>query len=160
MSDKLKRTVCIKPAKRGVSIKPGVERSGTPGSLIYDSRAREGVCREKRFLVLLCAFLVTRLVTRRKSPYFSHLTSYILLSARRRRAGYSVVSGFPRQIRQRDTESTARPGLNQVVLWLQRSRMSIETGCKHDPRSSGAQCFRHGAQVGLPFRSAGARRNL
>src|SRR2546425_11817259 len=31
----------------------------------------------------LCDFLVTR----RKSPYFSHLTSYSLLSARRRRAG-------------------------------------------------------------------------
>src|SRR2546422_6139888 len=35
------------------------------------------------FSLRLCAFLVTR----RKSPYFSHLTSYSLLSARRRRAG-------------------------------------------------------------------------
>jgi len=26
---------CVEPAKRGDSIKPGVERSGTPGSLEY-----------------------------------------------------------------------------------------------------------------------------
>jgi hypothetical protein len=31
---------------------------------------------------------------------------------------------------------------NQIVVWLQRSRMFIETGCVHDPRSRGAQCFR------------------
>src|SRR6185295_5784012 len=33
------------------------------------------------------------------------------------------------------------PGRNQVVLWLQRSQMFIETGYKHDPRSSGAPYF-------------------
>ncbi|GEM_PF-6383254 len=31
----------IEPAKRGDSVKPGVERSGTPGSLEYKGRARE-----------------------------------------------------------------------------------------------------------------------
>jgi hypothetical protein len=47
------------------------------------------------------------------------------------------------------------------VLRLQRGPMFIETGCEHDPRSSGAQCFRQWyMQVGLPFGSAGARRNL
>jgi hypothetical protein len=47
---------------------------------------------------------------------------------------------------------------NQVMLWLQRSQMFIETGCELDPRSSGAQCFRQ--WYANPFRSAGARRNL
>jgi hypothetical protein len=32
---------CVEHAKRGVSIKPGVERSGTPGSSKYTRKARE-----------------------------------------------------------------------------------------------------------------------
>src|SRR6266516_4321588 len=38
-----KRLVCIKPAKRGDSIKPGVERSGTPGSLTQNTFSARGV---------------------------------------------------------------------------------------------------------------------
>ena len=40
----------IKPAKRGDSIKPGVERSGTPGSPRVKGRARE--VGDRRFIDL------------------------------------------------------------------------------------------------------------
>jgi len=33
--------ICIEPAKRGDSIKPGVERSATPGIVGYERRAHE-----------------------------------------------------------------------------------------------------------------------
>jgi hypothetical protein len=60
-----------------------------------------------------------------------------------------------KKIHHKDTANTevAQRGLvrSQTTPWLQRSQMSIETGYEHDPRSSGAQCFRLGPRDGFHF---------
>src|SRR6267142_5052061 len=55
---------------------------------------------------------------------------------------------------------TARLRPQSVVLWLQRSRMFIETGSEQTRAPAERNVSADGSKVCLPFRSAGAKRNL